>query len=60
MTNLVWVRDASLGVGCERLGGDDRTPFRDFGRRDVSACSERACGRYALSCVCLRVLCYDD
>ena len=27
MTNLVWVRDASSGVGCERLGGDDRTPF---------------------------------
>ena len=27
MTNLVWVRDASSGVGCERLGGDDRTHF---------------------------------
>ena len=27
MTNLVWARDASSGVGCERLGGDDRTHF---------------------------------
>jgi len=27
MTNLVWARDARSGVGCERLGGDDRTHF---------------------------------
>lgn len=30
MTNLVWARDASSGVGCERLGGDDRTHFESL------------------------------